>query len=650
MDYFHQQDLARKYSGWMIFLFIVAVICVVGAITGIAFALMAQQITSPKTPEEFNQAVEFVTGTGIVTLLVILLGSCFRCMALRSGGGKAVAECLGGRLVEAGAERNLKERQFLNIVEEMALASGLPIPAAYVLDEEPSINAFAAGNTPEDAVVAVTRGTLETLDRDELQGVIGHEFSHILNGDMNLNIRIMGVVYGITLIYLIGLFILRSMAFSSGGDDKKEGGARLVIALLSLAVMIIGLIGLFFGNVIKAALSRQREYLADASAVQFTRNPQGIASALKKIGGFKAGDQKMQSPQAAEASHLFFSEFSSSFFSLLFATHPPLEKRIARLDPRFNLELAAQMKELEEQNRQRQSAQAQPVQVAGFASTSGFSQSVVREYKSAEGTLGQSLNAKQANRGPRAVKKETEQLPPQLTVSQTLTNSLSACAFVFAVLTDRENEEIVAIQEKIVGNVFGGYLLKDWNWLKAEVKKMAPSQQLMHLKMAVSALRQLSPNQYIAFREAAWQMIEADHVVDLNEFIIFSLVFRQLDLVFAISRPSNCTGKMTVQVFRAAVLVLSRVAYAGSDEPEAQKYAFRIGLQTLQVADADLLPQEACANQAFQVALQELDQLEISWKRKFLNACSVTINADGVLTEEEAFLNYGIAAALGIYA
>ena len=667
MDFFHQQDVARRYSRWMIFLFIVAVICVVSAITGISFLMFEDQLVNPQSSEEFEQGVQIVGGTGLVTLLVILLGSWFRCRSLRHGGGKAVAESLGGRCLAPGANLSLKERRYLNIVEEMALASGIPVPPAYVLDDEPSINAFAAGNSPEDAVVAVTRGTLEALDRDELQGVIGHEFSHILNGDMNLNIRLMGYLYGITLIYLIGWFVLRATMSGSRKRDKDEGGGAIVIACISLVVMIVGLVGLFFGNVIKAALSRQREYLADASAVQFTRNPYGIANALKKIGGFKAKDQKMNALNAAEASHLFFSEFSASFWAAIFATHPPLKKRIARLDPNFNLELKATLKELEREERERiasavasgkasaktsakTSAQAAGASV-GFASVSDFNQAVKQAYVGADGSLGQMFNEKRSGGGPRAAKKEeTEKTVPKRSISQAITSTLCSSAYVLALLTDTQNPETAAVQKEIVEKAFGGALVKDWLWLKDEVASKSPAERLMHLKMAIPALRQLSPAQYKALRKVIVEMIKADNVVDLNEFIIYSMVCRQLDIVFELAKPPKGTGQMTIARFRAAVLILSRVAYAGSDDPEAQKQAFRRGLNRLKVADAEILPLKNCSNEAFKKALLMLDQMEIHWKREFLNACAMVIEADGVVTQKEAFLRYGIAAALGIYA
>ena len=232
---------------------------------------------------------------------------------------------------------DLDERKILNVVEEMAIASGTPVPPVYLMENEEGINAFAAGFTPGDAVIGVTRGCIRTLTRDELQGVIAHEFSHILNGDMRLNIRLIGVLYGILLISMTGWLIFRSTAYNTGfntrrDDDDRRGGNPW--PLVGLALYILGYVGVLFGNLIKAAVSRQREFLADASAVQFTRNPDGIAGALKKIGALSEGS-KIQAPEAQETSHLFFGEATGHIFGFM-ATHPPLAERIRRIDPSFN--------------------------------------------------------------------------------------------------------------------------------------------------------------------------------------------------------------------------------------------------------------------------------------------------------------------------
>ena len=257
-------------------------------------------------------------------------------MAL-SGGGHTVAELMGGRLLHPQTG-DLDERKVLNVVEEMAIAAGTPVPPVYLLENEEGINAFAAGHSPNDAVVGVTRGCVQTLSRDELQGVIGHEFSHILNGDMRLNLRLMGVLFGILLIGLTGYILLRS---TSGyrvrvNDRDDDRGGRNVLPLIGLALYVIGYVGVFFANLIKAAVSRQREFLADASAVQFMRNPEGIAGALKKIGGSPPGrPSTSRGPRRPATCSSAMPGTAGQLFGLL-ETHPPLVERIRRLDPSFD--------------------------------------------------------------------------------------------------------------------------------------------------------------------------------------------------------------------------------------------------------------------------------------------------------------------------
>ena len=263
------------------------------------------------------------------TLAVILLGSLYKISELSSG-GEGVALMLGGRAVDPQTT-DLAERRLLNVVEEMALASGIPVPPVYIMDQERGINAFAAGHRPGDAVVAVSAGCLRFLTREELQGVMGHEFSHILNGDMRLNLRLVGVVYGILVLAIVGYYLMRSAAY--GGDRRDSPAAYAFI--IGLVLVVFGYLGVFLGNLIKAAVNRQREFLADASAVQFTRYPGGIAGALKKIGGLADGS-RIREAHAHEVSHMFFGDaFAGSFFNLL-ATHPPLAARIRALEPDFD--------------------------------------------------------------------------------------------------------------------------------------------------------------------------------------------------------------------------------------------------------------------------------------------------------------------------
>jgi Zn-dependent protease with chaperone function len=293
VDFFARQDKARRNTKLLVFYFSLAVIFLILAVYAAA-SLIFSGIELKNSLDEASftwSQLELLLWTAIGTLAVILIGSVFKTLQLARG-GSAVAELLDGRLVNSNA-RDADERKLLNVVEEMAIASGVPVPQVYVMDGEASINAFAAGHSASDAAISVTRGCMTMLSRDELQGVIAHEFSHILNGDMRLNLRLIGLIFGILCLTVIGRVLVRSR------------GRKNPLPLLGIALIIIGWAGVFFGRLIQAAVSRQREVLADASAVQFTRNPAGLAGALKKIGGLAYGS-RLQSPHAEEASHLFF--------------------------------------------------------------------------------------------------------------------------------------------------------------------------------------------------------------------------------------------------------------------------------------------------------------------------------------------------------
>jgi Zn-dependent protease with chaperone function len=343
-DFFERQSAARRSTKWLVVLFSFAVVAIVGIVFLASLAAVggfkqyASQATTSSSVESPLSDVDYTNlqwevplGACAVTLLLIGGGSLFK-IAQLNGGGTTVAESVGGMRIAPNTTDPL-ERRLLNIVEEMALASGVPVPPVFMLPEEQGINAFAAGYSPSDAVVAVTRGTAEQLSRDELQGVVAHEFSHILNGDMRLNIRLIGLLHGILLLSLVGRILFRMTAYSGRRRSKNDSaGAILVVGLV---LIIIGSIGALMGNLIKAAVSRQREFLADASAVQFTRNPGGIAGALKRIGAAIKGSL-LKHPNAAEMSHLYFGQGVWEGFSGLMATHPPLKKRILRLEPNWD--------------------------------------------------------------------------------------------------------------------------------------------------------------------------------------------------------------------------------------------------------------------------------------------------------------------------
>ncbi len=355
MDFFASQDLARRNTRKLVVLLIITIIALIIAVYGVvvlAFGLLQSRdfmqaaIDSRSTTTSFffsaNNGLLFA-GVASLVIAVVSIGSAMKVAQLRQG-GTSVANLIGGRRLMPGTQV-LAERRILNVVEEMALASGVPVPPVYVLDQEDGINAFAAGQTIDDAVIGVNRGTIEKLNREELQGVIAHEFSHILNGDMRMSLRMIGWLHGIQAIALIGMYMFRIAGQMSGGRSSNNKGGNVAIVLLVLGggLFAVGSIGLLFARIIKASISRQREYLADASAVQFTRIPDGIAGALKMIGA-DGRSSKVVAPDAESISHMFFANMQGSLTQNLLGTHPPLVPRIQRIEPRFGGQFAEYLK------------------------------------------------------------------------------------------------------------------------------------------------------------------------------------------------------------------------------------------------------------------------------------------------------------------
>src|SRR5690606_33088665 len=336
MDFFEQQDQAHRNTRRLVLLLIAGVLGIVvsvHAVISLAVSLSAPSLGPDAAAWTFRSVFldfEIFLWVAIGVVLVVSSGSYYKTRML-AGGGEQVARSLGGRRVDPSTT-DADERKLLNVVEEMAIASGIPVPPVYVMDREDGINAFAAGYEPTHAVIGVTRGAIAQLDRDELQGVIAHEFSHILNGDMRLNIKLIGLLHGLLLIGIVGRILMRS----GGGRRSRDGGNQL--ALVGVALFAIGYLGTLAGSIIKAAVSRQREYLADSSADQFTRNPGGIGGALAKIGGIGS---RLEHPRASDLSHMYFGEGVRSAFGGIFATHPPLRARIERIDPSLLRESAA---------------------------------------------------------------------------------------------------------------------------------------------------------------------------------------------------------------------------------------------------------------------------------------------------------------------
>ncbi len=596
-----------------------------GLLYGLAALVVGFKGQDPRTGEVL-WAIQWLDPTLMLqvaggTLLLVGGASLVRIAQLR-GGGHVVAESMGGRLLHGNSQDPL-ERKLLNIVEEMSIASGTPTPPVYLLDQESGINAFAAGYSIDDAVLGITRGCAERLSRDELQGVVAHEFSHILNGDMRLNIRLMGILYGILVIGFLGYMLLRS-SFWSGAMRRRNSKDNSAMAMLAIgiALMAIGFVGTFFGNLIKASVSRQREYLADASAVQFTRNPAGIAGALKKIGGLDVG-ATINNPNAAEASHLFFGRAIQSGFSSLFSTHPPLEERIARLDPSFTPRADG---------------------AAGAAPSSAK--------PGRPGVMG--FAAERAERGLDQIGQPTTahldyagQLISGLprVVLDAAHEPYGARAVIYALLIggdqatqDAQIEQMPQIADPDVWKL----ALQ----LRPRIAALDPNVRLPLLDLTLPALRELSPNQFSRFRKGLVSLIEADHKVDLFEWTLQRVLLTHLKPTFEPSRPPRAKYKKLARVARPCSVILSTLAQVSGSDPDETERAFQIGRVSLGLAKLEWIPPEALGLSLLDEALNELSKLTAGPKRELLTACAYVICADQEIKIVEAELFRAIADSL----
>jgi len=655
MDFFERQDQARRTTRRLIAYFMLAVILIILSIyiAGITIFFGFNVNTDPELPFKWWNPDLFLWITG-ATVCVVVIGSLYKIFAL-SQGGEVVARWLGGRLIDSNTSDS-QERRLLNVVEEMAIASGTPVPSVFLLEEERSINAFAAGFTPADAVIGVTRGTLQILSRDELQGVIAHEFSHILNGDMRLNIRLIGVLNGILVIAMIGYAILRSTRTSR---SKKNGGAAVLA--FGVALLIIGYVGVFFGKFIKSAVSRQREFLADASAVQFTRDPDGIAGALKKIGGLAHGS-RIKSPKAEEMSHLFFSDGrhgkappllsmrshkATSAFSLM-ATHPPLETRIQRIDPSFDGRFPTvhfpSKEALETRDQKKLAASAAQAAAKPTASTPSGGAPAVPLIPMIPQQMTQ-LFGKLTEAHLAYATLLLAGLPSRLTAR--VREPSSARIIIFALLLSHDSETRRAQFQLL--NESKDPLVSSEATLEAStlIDRCPPEARLPLVDLALPALRTLSLSQYQDLTGLVEKLMKADQKIDLFEFTLQHILRRHLDPHFNQTRPPAARYGSLTPLTHEISLLLSRLARAGQDSEEQAQQAFAQGVKELSGSRLKLsrLEQED-GFEALSNALDRLNRVTPLLKRRLLRACGVCVSHDDQVTLREGELLRAIADAL----
>lgn len=636
MNFFESQERAQKNTTVLIVLFgvaVVALIVMANVLAMVVFGFVdSRQLRDGQTfVAQMDWKMFATVGAGVS--VVVLVGSLYKMMAL-SAGGKIVAESLGGQLIARNTE-DPQQRQLLNVVDEMAIASGTPAPPVYLLANEPGINAFAAGFSPRDAVLGITQGAIEQLSRDELQGVIAHEFSHIFNGDMRLDMRLIGALNGILVLGILGYYLMYSASFSGRRRGNDNSGAAIMA--LAVGLMVIGFAGTFFGGLIKAAVNRQREYLADASAVQFTRNPSGIAGALKRIGALKSGSI-VRNPSAPEVSHAFFAQGVTGFTQWLSSTHPPLASRILRIDPqwdgKFDVSDAPQ-------------AESQPQ--AGASSAMGRPEmarnmaTIAAGAAAADAFLVMDSIGKPTQKSVLYARSLLSELPT--VIRKAAQEPYGARALIYCLLLDKRPE----LREQQLG-LLRSRADKDVTaltiGLMPQIDGLDMRFRLPIIDIAIPALKQLSDSQYPSFKENLAALINMDSKVDLFEWSLQKIVFRHLDGHFHNKSATAARRSDVGQLTREFAIVLSVMAHAGATSQGSAQSAFDASALALAAKGLALLAKDQIHIADLDQAVDKLDQLAPAAKSRLLTACVISTWHDQKAAPAEVELLRAFASVL----
>jgi len=636
VNFFDAQDQARRTTRWLVFVYVVATaLIVLGVTLVVSFALFGVSLDGDRYSFTGMLAANPVALliTALLTTLFIVGASIYKTSILSAGGGR-VAQDMGGTLVPANVQDPLR-RRLRNVVEEMAIASGVPVPEIYVLEEESGINAFAAGYAPGDAAITVTRGTLELLDRDELQGVIAHEFSHVLNGDMRLNIRLMGVLFGILVLGLMGRMVIRGGYHARFMSSSRNRGTPVVF-IVGLGLAVLGSIGVFFARLIKAGVSRQREYLADASAVQFTRQTGGIASALKKIGGYKEASY-LTAANPEEVSHMLFGS-GAKFFGM-FATHPPLTDRIRTLDPSFKESDYPVVKpkflnDTMAEDRTRAMAPGATGMVPGEPATE----------------LPQSLvdSAGHPDSQHVAFAQQLRQSIPESLYDAAHSAEL-ALLLVVALIIDRDGESSerqLSLAEEQLGTDRSRVIRRLYN----DLSDTNPQYRLPLLEIAFPAIKLRPEAQLEYLVKLTSRMIDVDGRVDLYEYCFYRVL--RTNLGQAID-PAGRPGAPRVgrrELRQAAVDLLAVLADYGHDDDESSERAFEAGKAKFgKWADNHTYsPGEGYSLRTLDRSLDVLAAMNGKGRRVMLEAITLVAVQDDEITIAEAELIRAICASLDV--
>ncbi len=630
MDFFKSQDQAKRNTSRLFMLFglaVISLILITNFLIMVIFGVVGTEMTSMAAVNAPRMNWEMFLYVGLGVSAVILFGSLYK-IATLSGGGARVAEMMDSKLLISGTG-DIREQRLLNVVEEMAIASGTPVPPVYVM-EEAGINAFAAGYSPSDAVIGVTRGAINTLGREQLQGIIAHEFSHILHGDMRINIRLIGVLHGILILGIIGYHLMRSGSYSR--RSKDSGG----IVILGLGLLIVGYTGTFFGNLIKAAVSRQREYLADASAVQYTRNPNGIAGALMQIATHHERSF-LNHPGGNEISHALFEEAQAhSLLGGLYATHPPLEDRIAAILPNWDgtYDVAAVIPEGE-----------QLADAAGSESRSDRDRQRAAATLTAGAILGEQLVRAAGNPGLDhlgVAEKIIARIPPAWIAAA---RDPSGARAVVYLLVLQESDPVRRRQLNLLEHSADSGVFAEVSRLLDSGQSVSAEQRLPLVEICLASLRQLSAAQYRLFRQNFDEMIRIDNKINLLEWSLHKLVLHHLDAVFSKRQPARLGRTDLARCRQSVSVLLSVIAQSTTRDAEQAQQWFQAGAASLDTA-LDFIPVAGLNVERLGAAIDELAEVRPLQKPALLKACAAAIRADGEVQPIEVELLRAVSASI----
>ena len=627
MNFYQHQDRARRRTRLLALWFFTAVVLVVLALNALAWGAMRLVVEPDDAPLTLAQWLEgpswvFVTG---LTLLVIVGTSLVTALRLR-GGGPALAGMLKARRLDADT-RVPAERRLLNVVEEMAIASGVPVPAVYVLDGEAGINAFVAGTRPSETVMVVTRGALEHFTRDELQGVVAHEFSHIFNHDMRLNIHLMGALAGLVVIAQLGRFLLRAGSHGRGRDTAQ-------LVMVGIAVLAIGYLGSALAAVIKAAISRQREFLADASAVQFTRNPQGIAGALYRIQTHATGS-RLDNPHAEDLSHFCIAESVRYFFGALMATHPPLAARIAAIEPGF-----VPRDQTPSEALATQPASAAPRAAAERAGGAGFSADV--SPSGLDGThVADSVGQPAGHHLAHAAEVRAALPAPLLDAAHQPAGAAHLVLALFLARSAAAAQRAAWRAALVRGTYDAGRLTA----LATPLAALPARQRLPLVELALPALKTLDAPARAGLLATLRAVAAADGRFSVFEFAMLRILDDHLGADAA--RAPRVRHYAFAPVADALRLLLSVLAHAGHAREVDAEAAFAAAWAPFSLpGNIALVARGACRMEALQQALGELAALTPLLKRNVILAAADCVIHDGTVSAAEAELLEAVALTL----